>query len=249
MQSTIVFVRVAMSLQGDEIQAFVAEICTFENSFLFFPNCHGIVKGRVAFTTITNDMQVAKPKRLDGTSGRQYYYSNQEHRQRHAHHFHLKKQGGGGKIQVWGCITCFGIGDLEWLDGSIKADHYLDVLRHYVPSSHDLYGMDRQKFIFQYDNSSVHIATIVKHHLSRTAIKVLPWLVNSPDLNPIECVWGYIDPHLNNYPTPASDIDEFFTCLSDMAGFAQRLASRAVRGASKEDAHVDQGRRTAFSSR
>lgn len=39
----------------------------------------------------------------------------------------------------------------------MNADHYLDVLGDYVPSSRDWYGMDQQKFIFQHDNSSVQV--------------------------------------------------------------------------------------------
>lgn len=34
-------------------------------------------------------------------SDRQYCYFKQEHKQRHGRHFRPKKQGGGGKVQVW----------------------------------------------------------------------------------------------------------------------------------------------------
>lgn len=55
-----------------------------------------------------------------GQSGRQWYYSNNEHRLRHQHHFKQKKQGGGGKIMVWGCVTYFGVGDMCWVEGNMN---------------------------------------------------------------------------------------------------------------------------------
>jgi len=151
-----------------------------------------------------------------GTSGRQYYYSNAEHRQRHAHHFREKKQGGGGKIQVWGCITYHGVGDMEWVEGNMEKEHYVDVLRSYVEPSRDWYNMDPTTFTFQHDNSSVHTAHVIKDYLAKAKIKVLEWPANSPDISPIERVWGYIDWRLNHYEERSKDLDELFGRVEDI---------------------------------
>jgi transposase len=153
-----------------------------------------------------------------GSSGRQYYYSNAEHKQRHVQHFREKKQGGGGKIQVWGCITSHGVGDLEWVEGNMESVHYVEVLDRYVIPSRDWYGMDPRTFIFQHDNSSVHTARIVKDHLATKKITVLQWPVNSPDINPIERVWAYVMQRLDRYPRPPFNLNELFERVDDNWG-------------------------------
>lgn len=150
------------------------------------------------------------------TRGRQYYYSNAEHRQRHTHHFRPKKSGCGGKIQVWGCITYHGVGDLEWVEGNMEKEHYVKVLRQYVKASRDWRGMDPGTFVFQHDNSRVHVAKIVQQYLSKAKIKVLDWPVNSPDISPIERVWGHIDQRLNHFEEPPKDPDELFRRVEDI---------------------------------
>lgn len=151
-----------------------------------------------------------------GTGGRQYYYSNAEHKQKHPHHFRQKMTGGGGKVQVWGCITYNGVGDLEWVDGTMEKEHYCDILRSYVVPSCQWNSMDPKTFIFQHDNSSVHTAKIVKRYLSRAKIKVLDWPANSPDISPIERVWGHIDEQLNHYDTPPKNKDELFARIENI---------------------------------
>jgi hypothetical protein len=150
------------------------------------------------------------------TRGRQYYYSNAEHRQRHTHHFRTKKSGCGCKIQVWGCITYHGVGDLEWVEGNMEKEHYVKVLRQYVKASRDWRGMDPGTFVFQHDNSRVHVAKIVQQYLSKAKIKVLDWPVNSPDISPIERVWGHIDQRLNHFEEPPKDPDELFRRVEDI---------------------------------
>jgi len=124
--------------------------------------------------------------------------------------------GGGGKVQVWGCITYNGVGDLEWVDGAMEKEHYCDILRSYVVPSCQWNSMDPGTFIFQHDNSSVHTAKIVKRFLSRSKIKVLDWPANSPDISPIERVWGYIDKQLNHCDAPPKNKDELFARIEDI---------------------------------
>ena len=65
---------------------------------------------------------------------------------------------GGGSIQVWGCISAEGVGDLVRVDGIMTAQRYKQILIHHaVPSGRRLIG---ENFIFQHDNDPKHTALI-----------------------------------------------------------------------------------------
>ncbi|WP_181013619.1 transposase, partial [Enterobacter cloacae complex sp. 2DZ2F20B] len=44
--------------------------------------------------------------------------------------------------------------------------------------------------IFQQNNASIHVFNLSKTWFQRENIALLPWRAKSPDLNPIENVWG-----------------------------------------------------------
>ena len=54
------------------------------------------------------------------------------------------------------------------------------------------YGAD-QPWIFQQDGASAHTAHSISDWFKEQDIRVLPWCPRSPDLNPIENLWSYID--------------------------------------------------------
>lgn len=149
------------------------------------------------------------------SSGKEFYYSDLEHKRFQDHQVKRTKQHGGGKLMVWGCITYYGAGDLAWSPDLFNSDYYLTVLQDEVIASRDWYNMDPATFIFQHDNSSVHTAGKVKKFLDENNITVLPWPANSPDLSPIENVWHYLKWKLNQYETPPKDMDELWKRLED----------------------------------
>lgn len=94
-------------------------------------------------------------------------------------------------VMVWGGICRKGKIDLQFLKGSVDAPAYIKVLEDYFPRLGDKkYGSNRWRFM--QDNAGAHRALVVKEWLEDHVPMRLHHPAQSPDLNPIEQVWGYM---------------------------------------------------------
>ncbi len=59
-----------------------------------------------------------------------------------------------------------------------------------IPSAEKLYG--DADLIFQRDVAPAHTAQSTKSWFNDHGVTVLDWPANSPDLNPIENIWGFV---------------------------------------------------------
>lgn len=151
-----------------------------------------------------------------GHYGRRYYYGTPKDKRLRSHQVRNRKQGGGGKILMWGCITYFGVGDACRFKGGVDAEMYVNVLRDYVFASRDWRGMEPSTFIFQQDNAPIHSSRAAITFLTENNISVLEWPANSPDMNIIESIWAYIKKRLDDYEEDAKDLDELWDRVQDI---------------------------------
>ena len=103
-----------------------------------------------------------------------------------------KTQGGGGSVGIWGCINKQGTGMSSLYDGRLNSLRYIDILDDNLQASRDLFSLG-DELIYQQDNAPCHTAGIVTDYFVQNQVEIMPWPARSPDLNPIENLWVWID--------------------------------------------------------
>lgn len=107
-------------------------------------------------------------------------------------------QNGGGSAGIWGCISYKGTGICNIYTGRINQFVYINTLENNLLPSVELLFEPNDTWIFQQDGASAHTAHSVSDWFKEQNIEVLPWCARSPDLNPIENLWSYMDAKMVN---------------------------------------------------
>lgn len=92
-------------------------------------------------------------------------------------------------VMVWGCMSGSGLSKLHFIEKSVNSQKYQEILeKTLLPFLEDNHSDGN--CVFQQDGASCHTSKSTTAWLDQQNFEILPWTANSPDLSPIENIWG-----------------------------------------------------------
>lgn len=123
---------------------------------------------------------------LDGPDGWASYW----HDLRKEKRIFFSRAQGGGSVMVWAAFGSGGKTDIVFMNGRQDSRKYQEVLeKHLLPTAPQICG---QNWRFQQDNAPIHTSRSTKAWFEAKNVSVLDWPARSPDLNPVENLWGVL---------------------------------------------------------
>ena len=123
---------------------------------------------------------------LDGPDGfRSFWYDLRQEKQMFS-----RRHSEGGGVMVWAGFASGGTAKICFCKPRMNSDDYQDILADYLLPVGPL--ITSGDYIFMQDNAPIHCSGSTKSWLEVNQVQTLPWPPLSPDLNPIENLWGWL---------------------------------------------------------
>ncbi|CDQ99747.1 unnamed protein product [Oncorhynchus mykiss] len=134
---------------------------------------------------------------------------------------------GGSRIMLWGCFAAGGTGALHKIDGIMREENYVNILKQHLKTS--------LKLGRKWDNDSKHTPKVVAKWLKDNKVKVLELPSQSPDLNSIENLWAELKKRV---PTNLTQLHQL--CREEWAKIHPTYCGKLVEGYPKHLTQVKQ---------
>ena len=118
---------------------------------------------------------------------------------------------------VWCFISWNGVGPLVFVEGGIDSNLYIENLKNYV-LPHVLEELDENGRVQWYvdDGVTCHDSQEVIDYCDSKGIQRPYWPPTSPDMNPIEHVWGWMKNQLTYLTVAPRDIEDLKRIIADI---------------------------------
>lgn len=143
-------------------------------------------------------------------------------------HTRLRRQQGGGGVMIWaGIIGDELVGPVRVPDGvKITSQAYCQLLDSVLlPWLDDVPLAMRNRLIFQHDNAPSHSAKATQAFLASMGFKgnrLMVWPACSPDLNPIENLWGLLKQAIYKDGTQYTSKEDLWNAIKTSASTIPR---------------------------